>query len=89
MKNKKDSTLEKERSLTTIILYSKDSRTHHIITRQKGQTKRKNKIGLDIRKRMTQFGRSLTPNIFYGIIGLSHPSYSNKTKRKTKKTRQQ
>ena len=34
---------------------------------------------------MTQFGRSLTPIIFYTLTGLSHPSYSNKTKRKNKK----
>ena len=55
------------------------------MTKQKGKTKRKNKKGLNIRRIMTQYGRSLTPIIFYDIIGLSHPSYYNKTKRKTKK----
>ena len=34
---------------------------------------------------MTQCGRSLTPIIFYDIIGLLHPPYCNKTKRKNKK----
>ena len=38
-----------------------------------------------LQKKMTQFGRSLTPIIFFGIIGLPQRSYYNKTKRKNKK----
>ena len=55
------------------------------MTKQKGQIKRKNEKGLDIRKIMTRYGRSLKPIIFNGVIGLSHLSYYNKTKRKNEK----
>ena len=34
---------------------------------------------------MTRYGRSLTPTIAYDTIGLSHPSYYNKTKKTNKK----
>ena len=34
---------------------------------------------------MTRYGRSLTPTIAYGTIGLSLPSYYNKTKKTNKK----
>ena len=34
---------------------------------------------------MTRYGRSLTPTIAYDTIGLSHPSYYNKTKTTNKK----
>ena len=34
---------------------------------------------------MTRYRRSLTPIIFYDIVGLSHLSYHNKTKRTDKK----
>ena len=37
------------------------------------------------RKIMTRYGRSLTPTIAYDTIGLSHPSYYNKTKKTNKK----
>ena len=49
------------------------------------KTKRTNRKGLDIRKIMTRYGRSLTPTIAYDTIGLSHPSYYNKTKKTKKK----
>ena len=49
------------------------------------KTKRTNRKGLDIRKIMTRYGRSLTPTIAYDTIGLSHPSYYNKTKKTNKK----
>ena len=34
---------------------------------------------------MTRYGRSLTPTIAYDTIGLSLPSYYNKTKKTNKK----
>ena len=34
---------------------------------------------------MTRYGRSLTPTIAYDTIGLSPPSYYNKTKKTNKK----
>ena len=49
------------------------------------RTKRTNRKGLDIRKIMTRYGRSLTPTIAYDTIGLSLPSYYNKTKKTNKK----
>ena len=54
------------------------------MTKQKGQIEK----DWTSEKIMTRYGRSLTPTIAYDTIGLSHPSYYNKTK-KTKKTRHQ
>ena len=74
-KNKKDLTLEKERHGITGLSHPS---CHD-------KPKNTNKKGLDIRKIMTQYGRSLTPIIVCDIIGLSHPSYYKKTKRTNKK----
>ena len=63
--------------------YSTVCQVSHTVIYDK--TKRTNRKGLDIRKIMTRYGRSLTPTIAYDTIGLSHPSYYNKTKKTNKK----
>ena len=51
------------------------------MTKQKGQIEK----DWTSEKIMTRYGRSLTPTIAYDTIGLSHPSYYNKTKKTNKK----
>ena len=85
-KNERDPTQEKEGHGMTGLSppsYSTVCQVSHTVIYDK--TKRTNRKGLDIRKIMTRYGRSLTPTIAYDTIGLSLPSYYNKTKKTNKK----